>query len=152
MDELSSGNYKGESGGLYGDGMNEPPAAHRQAALKLADSIKPLNRLGFADPQGKVVLLSIGMSNTTQEFSTFKPLADADPEKSPSLVIVDGAQGGQAAIQWDNTDAPAWARAEDRLRTAGVTPEQVQVVWVKQALVGQGQYGEFPATCSAICR
>jgi len=143
--ELSSGSYKGESGGLYGDGQNEPPAAHRQAALKLAETIKPLNRFGFADPQGKVVLLSIGMSNTTQEFSTFKLLADADPEKSPALMIVDGAQGGQAAIQWDNTEAPAWVRADQRLRTAGVTPEQVQVVWIKQALVGQGQYGEFPA-------
>jgi hypothetical protein len=143
--DLSSGSYKGESGGLYGDGQNEPPAAHRQAALKLAEAIKPLNRLGFADPQGKVVLLSIGMSNTTQEFSAFKPLADADSEKSPALVIVDGAQGGQAAIQWDSTEAPAWARAEERLLTAGVTPEQVQVVWIKQALVGQGQYGEFPA-------
>ncbi len=143
--DLSSESYKGESGGLYGEGQNEPPAAHRQAALKLAAAIKPLNRLGFADPQGKAVLMSLGMSNTTQEFSAFKPLADADPEKSPALVIVDGAQGGQAAIQWDNDQAPAWARAEERLRAAGVTPEQVQVLWIKQALVAQGQYGEFPA-------
>ena len=50
-------------------------------------------------------MISIGMSNTTQEFATkgmqnFKLRADADPAKNPQLVIVDGAQGGQ--------DAPAW--------------------------------------------
>src|SRR5207244_5403520 len=31
-----------------------------------------------------------------------------------------------------------------RIKAAGVSPQQVQVVWIKQALIQQGQHGEFP--------
>jgi len=136
--------YKGEDGGLYGGGRNTPPEEHLKAALAEAAKIRPLDAQGNPAPDGKVVLLSIGMSNTTQEFSKFKDLADRDPAKSPQLVIVDGAQGGQDAARWSTNDARAWTVAEERLRAAGVTPRQVQAVWMKHARIGPAQYGEFP--------
>ncbi|PYV13465.1 MAG: hypothetical protein DMG07_14405 [Acidobacteria bacterium] len=74
-----TGKYKGESGGLYGNGRNEPPEAHRQAALREAARVGPLERDGKPSKDGQVVLVSIGMSNTTQEFSAFKAIADRDP-------------------------------------------------------------------------
>jgi hypothetical protein len=150
LTELGEGKYKGEIGGLYGNGMNDPPEAHLASALKATIQITPLNGEGKPDKTGKVVLLSIGMSNTTQEFSQFVQLAKGEPGKSPNLVIVDGAQGGQAAIQWADPKANArregtpWEVAEQRIKSAGVTPQQVQVVWIKQALIQQGQYGEYP--------
>ncbi|MGI8981855.1 MAG: hypothetical protein ACR2FY_21705 [Pirellulaceae bacterium] len=152
LTELGEEKYKGEIGGLYGNGMNEPPEAHLASAIKATMRITPLGNEGKPDKNGKVVLLSIGMSNTTQEFSRFVELAKSEPKKSPSLVIVDGAQGGQAAIQWADPKADArrpgggtpWDVAEQRMKSAGVTPEQVQVVWIKQALIQQGQYGEHP--------
>ena len=55
-------------------------------------------------------LVSISMSNATQEFSVFKQLADADPAKSPRVKVVDCAQGGQAMAQWATPDARPWAR------------------------------------------
>jgi hypothetical protein len=83
------------------------------------------------------VLLSIGMSNTTQEFSVFKSMADADPAKNPKLVIVDGAQGGMAANvitnPADSRMQQFWNTVESRLEQAGVSARQVQVAWVKQA-------------------
>lgn len=150
LTELGEGKYKGEIGGLYGNGMNEPPEAHLASAIKATMRITPLSSEGKPDKNGKVVLLSIGMSNTTQEFSQFVELAKAEQGKSPSLVIVDGAQGGQAAIQWSDLKANSrregtpWEVAEQRIKSAGVTPQQVQVVWIKQALIQQGQYGEHP--------
>ena len=150
LTELGEGKYKGEIGGLYGNGMNEPPEAHLASAIKATMRITPLSSEGKPDKNGKVVLLSIGMSNTTQEFSRFVELAKAEQGKSPSLVIVDGAQGGQAAIQWSDPKANGrregtpWEVAEKRIKSAGVTPQQVQVVWIKQALIQQGQYGEHP--------
>ena len=78
-------------------GATEPPADHKKAALAAAAKIVPLDADGKPAPDGKIVLLGIGMSNTTMEYSRFKQLADADADKSPRLVIVDGAQGGQAA-------------------------------------------------------
>jgi hypothetical protein len=152
LTDIGSTAYKGESGGLYGEGNNEPPAAHQAAALMEAARIRPLDAQGTPSAGGKSVLLSIGMSNTTQEFAVFKELADRDPQKSPSLVIVNGAQGSQAALEWTTRDSinhvlnkPVWGIADEHLAEAGVTPKQVQVVWIKQALIQEGQYGEFPA-------
>lgn len=128
--------YQGQDGGLYGGGSNEPPAAHRQAALAELARIQPLAVDGTPDLRGRVVFVSISMSNATQEFSTFKPLADAEPRRSPWLTVVDCAQGGQAMAEWAPPDAAPWAEAERRLARAGVTPQQVQVAWVKLANKG----------------
>ncbi|MBI5397555.1 MAG: hypothetical protein HZA91_19840 [Verrucomicrobia bacterium] len=144
LTELGAAKYKGEDGGLYGGGKNEPPPAHAAAAKKELAKIQPLDAEGKPSADGKVVLLSVGMSNTTQEFSRFKQLADADPEKSSKLVIVDGAQGGQAAAQWAaSSDSRVWQTADERMKTAGVSDKQVQVVWLKQANIRPTE--EFPA-------
>lgn len=133
--------YKEQDGGLYGAGKNTPPDAHRRAAeLELA-RIKPMDREGRPSDEGRIVLLSISMSNANQEFSTFKPLADADPTKSKRLTIVNGAQGGQAMAEWAPPDAAPWRQAEQRLATAGVSPQQVQVAWIK--LANKGPRGDL---------
>ena len=93
---------------------------------------------------GKIVPISMGMSNTTQEFSKFKELADADSAKSRRVVIVDCAQGGQDAARWNDAGLPAWQTALRRIQAAGVTPEQVQVMWMKHARIGPAQWGEYP--------
>ena len=145
LNDLGSDKYKGETGGLYGDGKNEPPARHLAAALREAAKIRPLDADGKPEEQGKIVLISIGMSNTTQEFSTFMRLAKADSAKSDSVVIVDGAQGGQAAEQWNGGNAGrVWGTLDNRLSFADASPRQVQVLWLKQALIQQGRFGDFP--------
>jgi hypothetical protein len=83
------------------------------------------------------------MSNTTQEFSRFIQISGVP--RGGTLVLVDGAQGGQAAIQWDTAESRPWGEVENRLKAAGVTAAQVQAVWIKQALIQQGQHGAFPA-------
>src|SRR4030095_2123247 len=116
-------------------GTDTPPELATVAAREPA-AIKPLDKDGRAADDGRIVLLSIGMSNTTQEFSTFKRLADADPRTSPALIIVDAAQGGRDAPAWSRAEAETWRVADERLASSNVTPQQVQVVWVKQAIAG----------------
>jgi len=143
--------YKGQNGGLYGDGKNEPPPEHLAAALRAAGEIRPLDAAGNPDPEGEIVLISSGMSNVTQEFQQFMRFADIDPVKSPQVVIVDGAQGGQEASDWaypekrHRKDRPnAWDVLQRRLQQAGVTSQQVQVLWLKQARRNPASLGEFP--------
>lgn len=138
LTELGAGFYQGKQGGLYPDGGNTCPAAHLESGVQIANSIGPLKLNGKSKKKkGSIVLLSIGMSNTTMEFSAFKAIADADPSKNPKLVIVDGAQGGMAANIIANPNDPKyqqfWQTVDDRLEQAGVSPRQVQIVWVKQA-------------------
>jgi hypothetical protein len=126
--------YKGEDGGLYGGGKNEPPQAHRKAALAECARIVPLDEDGRPSADGKVVLMSLGMSNTAGVWVTFKEMADRDPQKSPQVVIVNGAVGGAGAQSWAKgpTSGP-WLTFAQRIKEAKVSPKQVQVVWIKHA-------------------
>jgi hypothetical protein len=125
--------YKGEEGGLYGSGKNEPPEEHRRAASAALKDIRPLDSRGQPAENGIIGFVSISMSNATQEFSLFKRLADADPSKSRRVTIVDCAQGGQAMAEWVDPQAQAWKVADRRLTAAGVAPEQIQIAWIKLA-------------------
>src|SRR5215208_2512106 len=110
-DMTPSQRYRGFPGGLYPDG-NTPPSQHDSAGRARGRSVVPLDVDGRPGPGGKVVLLSIGMSNTTQEFCsqssdapcdpwTFAGRAAADPAVNHgTLVIVNGARGGQEANTW----------------------------------------------------
>jgi hypothetical protein len=145
LDQMTAkDNYKGEDGGLYGKGENSPPKEQMQAARNALAKVQPLDKDGKGAADGKIVLMSVGMSNTSNEFSVFKPLADKDPEKNPNVVVVNGAQGGMTARMWASPDSKVWKVAEDQLGKQDVTPKQVQVIWLKQAEAGPAQYGEFP--------
>ena len=136
LTELSAtDNYKGEDGGLYGGGSNEPPGSHLIAAKAASARITPLNSDGKPVSAGAIGFISISMSNATMEFSLFKQLADRDDRKSPRVVIVDCAQGGQAMAQWVDPNAGAWIEADRRLAAAALGAKQVQVAWIKLANV-----------------
>ena len=137
INDLAIGLYQGYQGGLYPGGINQPPSSHLSDGLTMAAQVVPLNATGAVDiVNGRIVLLSIGMSNTTQEFSTFKSMAETSSVKNLRLIIVDGAQGGQTAAMIANPSANFWTVVNQRLSTAGVTPQQVQIAWVKEADAG----------------
>jgi len=132
-DMTADDRYKGQDGGLYGKGANRPPDAHRRAAEAELAKVRSLDKDGKPAEDGRVVLISISMSNATQEFSEFKRIADVDPAKARRLIIVDCAQGGQAMAEWVPPDARPWTEAQRRISAAGVTPAQVQLGWIKLA-------------------
>jgi hypothetical protein len=152
---MGAAKYRGEEGGLYGDDENEPPAEQQKLAKEAISKIQPRDDDGRPSTDGKIVLLAIGMSNTTQEFSAFAQLANRDRRKKPAVVLVDGAQGGADAAAWvggrrRSPRGDPWRGAEARLTAAGATSAQVQAVWIKQALAGPARYGEFPGHVQAL--
>jgi hypothetical protein len=147
LTELGEKEYQGFRGGLYPDGKNRRPNDHERAGLALAKQVQPLDAAGKPSPQGKIVLLSIGMSNTSQASQGFeKHLAKAGGV-NPRFMFVNGAQGGMTAalIQnpGDGKGKVYWEVVDQRLQAAGVTRAQVQAVWIKQADAGPSQ--GFPA-------
>ncbi len=137
LTELGKREYKGFVGGLYSDGKNQRPEAHERVGVLLATQVRPLDGQGMVGEEGRIVLLSVGMSNTTQEFSALMRLAQGEKQKNPKLVIVDGAQGGMSAARIVDTDSASgsryWSTVDDRLKAANVTRAQVQVAWIKEA-------------------
>ncbi|HEV3146044.1 MAG TPA: hypothetical protein VGZ47_19310 [Gemmataceae bacterium] len=127
--------YKGEDGGLYGGGMNEPPKSHQALAEAALKKITPLDSQGKPSKDGKIVFIALGMSNTFGEFAMFKDLADRDPQKSADVLLVNCAIGGAGVSSWAKPSG-TWQKVADRLKEAGVTPAQVQVAWIKHAEPG----------------
>ena len=143
--------YKDFDGGLYGGGRNQPPEAHAKAAAAAAASIAPLDSEGKPSADGKIVLMSIGMSNTTQEFSRFKQIADVDPEKSTKLVIVDAAQAGKTPPQdqWRQQSRPVQQSCLGR----GGSPHQGGRRHAPAGAGGLGQAGvDRPGTTRRVPR
>jgi len=134
LKDLGAGAYKGFEGGLYPGGANAPSGTYLAEGIRTARAVVPRNLDGSPSPGGAIVLLSIGMSNTTQEFQAFMRVASADKSVSSRVRVVDGAQGGHDVERIKNPADPYWTRIDQRLAGAGVTARQVQVVWVKQAV------------------
>lgn len=150
LTEMGTSKYKGEDGGLYGGGRNEPPKSHLDAAMKESAKIRPLDKDGNPSREGKIGVLSVGMSNTTQEYSRFMDMANRDPQKSANVILVDGAQGGQTGTRWADPGAPLWQKVGERIKSAGLTAQQIQVAWMKQAEAGPARLGEFPQHARAL--
>ena len=88
------------------------------------------------------------MSNTTQEFQAFQKAAQADGRLNPVVKLVDGAQGGQTAAITARPSSNFWNVVETRLKLAGATAAQVQVVWLKQA--NAGPTAPFPTEAKTL--
>lgn len=136
IDMTALDSYHGEEGGLYGDGENALPGNHPHMikAYEATQEIQPRDNSGVVDPvNGRIGLISIGMSNARAEFGQFQE--NVGPEKSPAVVIVNGAQDGQVASEWANPgpDYDPWAFLANKIAAAGLSPAQVQVVWLKEA-------------------
>lgn len=153
LNDLGAGQYLGQAGGLYPNGSNLRPAAHLAAASQVAAQIIPRDSNGNSDPlNGRIVLLSIGMSNTAQEFvgggaGSFMARMQTDTSKNPKLDILNGALGGHTALAWTNPSDSAWTNLQQVLANANRDARQVQVVWMKHGdNINQSPSQSFPAS------
>jgi hypothetical protein len=132
--------YHGHRGGLYPGGANQPPRGYLKQGLATAKRVRP----GIEN----IALLSIGMSNTTQEFRAFMRLADTDTAVNPAVQLVDGAMTGWDARRIARPRAGYWAAVDRRLAAEGLSAREVQVVWLKAAISGEDR--KFPQDAKAL--
>jgi len=134
LTDLGSEEYLGFGGGLYPNGKNSPPSAYEQAGIALSATVQALDTGGEPSASGKIVMLCIGMSNASSEFSQFIPLVDADARKNPSLLMIDAALEGAAATLIAIPSNDYWKHVDCQLQRHEVSTAQVQVVWLKTVL------------------
>lgn len=133
LSDLGNNTYQGLKGGLYPNASNTMPQSHLDAGLQRARQIVPLDKTGNPSSMGKIVLVSVGMSNTLIETNGLISLAKSDPSLDSSLVIVNGAEGGEDARSIVTNPSPYWTYVDNQLANAGVTPQQVEAAWLKEA-------------------
>ncbi|MBM4108307.1 MAG: hypothetical protein FJ255_05770 [Phycisphaerae bacterium] len=146
--DMGASTYQGFDGGLYANGANLPPPAHLAAGVAIGRAIRPLDAAGLPSTDGRVVLVTIGMSNTRNESARLIPMYGSFDNRNPRVTVVNGAQGGQHAGIISNPSASYWSYVDQQLANAGLTREQVQVVWVKQAVAGPNL--AFPADAQQL--
>jgi hypothetical protein len=143
LTDLKDDRYHGYKGGLYPHGSNLMPTWYRRIGIHRAHHVRPLKKNGQPGAKGRIVLLSVGMSNALLEWGAFTGEAEDLADLAPKLSIVQGAEAGWAADAVADPDAAYWSDIDTTLGQAGLSPKQVQVVWLKEAM-GEDQR-TFPA-------
>lgn len=132
LTDLGPDYYHGMQGGLYPGGSNERPADHLAACIEKVSLIQPLNTYGDPDPNGRVVMMSIGASNPATEFQRFVNAAVVYEPVNNKLSFVNGCEGGIGIQKMNTLDEVYWTLALGALADSGFSPEQVQVIWIEQ--------------------
>jgi hypothetical protein len=158
LEDLGTGTYLSFEGGLYEDGTNTIPSDHLADGIKFASSIQPRDTNGNPSPSGKFVLVSIGMSNASDEFNAFKLQAKKNPSvNTTTQVIANGAAGSMQACAWVQPyGSPPCASVSlpnqyDRIRdnvlaAVGLTEAQVEVLWLEDCNRDPGP-NHYPPLC-----
>lgn len=107
--DMMEGTYHGLPGGLLDNG---------------APTVTPAD--------GRIVIIAISMSNGNLEFARFMELYGGHPDVAPEIGLVNCARGGNALERWLELQI-LWDDCRDRILAAGFTPDQVRVVWAKDA-------------------
>ena len=137
INDLGTSYFRGYQGGLYQDGANSRPYSHNAAGTTIAKQIVPLDTNGFYNPtSGRIVFLSIGMSNTNLEFGSLMSLVSSSTDVNPKMRLVNGAQGGFHINLLIDSNNIYWTNVMNILTAAGYSAKQVQAVWYKN--VDQG--------------
>jgi Putative Ig domain len=141
LTDLGTGQYMGQEGGLYPGGSNVRPPVHETAGGTIASRIQPLNREGKPDPDGRYVLLGLGMSETQDDFDQFLIDAKADPSTNNHLVFANGAQDATVAADWANPTAAQWTTVLNYILPQNeVTAQQVVAAWAKDVDEPSGSF------------
>ena len=139
IDMLATDYYPGPdhadkvNGGLYGNGNNIPPESHWQRAKAANAAILPRAADGKPAADGKIGLISLGMSNTSSEFDMFQEQLQNSTLMDPAVTVVNGAQAAMTAYWWayPSSSRDPWIRFNQQIQDAGLTAAQIQVIWMK---------------------
>ncbi len=133
ISDLGTNLFNGMQGGLYGNGQNTTPQNHLIAGIQIASEIKPLNTQGNYASNGKIGFISMGMSNANIFFAGLRDSAIAFPFLNSKLTMINGATGGFDIDAMLDTTGQYWTTLNQKLTFAGITNNQVQVIWFMQA-------------------
>ena len=125
----------------------ERTRAHQRSirvVLRSRKAFSPWTRMAMSiTVNGKIGLMSVGMSALFDTWLTFTTDVQADPTVNPRLVLVAGAQPRAYAKNFASANDGFWNPIfQNFLPEAGITAAQVQVVYIKD--IDPTPAGTFP--------
>jgi len=150
INDLGTNTYQGSQAGLYPNGLNTRPASFDAAGVAIAQSIVPLDASGNPDPvNGKIGLMSLGMSALFDTWLTFTTDFYGDPTVNRNVVLVPGAQPRAYAANFANVNDGFWNPIyQNFLPEWGITASQVQIIYFKD--IDPNPKGTFPADMAKL--
>ncbi len=146
LDDLGQGTYQGYEGGLYPGGTNTPPSSYLSLGLAASSQVQPLAANGAPSPSGRIVLMSVGMSNAYLEFASLIDDTSTDEVQAgdlevggtltsnPQVELVNGATPKWDAPKIIDNESSYLGILKSDLADSGVTGDQVQAVWLYDAI------------------
>jgi hypothetical protein len=126
--------YRGVDFGLYPEKRTTPPDDHLAIGLERATTrIRPLDGNGKPSANGRIILMALGMSNTSSEFARFVADTRANRAINRQLTILNASLSGSDAARWTSRESFPWKNAVSLASAGNLSPNQVQVIWIKQA-------------------
>jgi len=132
IDELGTGMFMGHQGGLYPNGSNDMPAAFYADAVEMAKSVQPLDKSGKPSADGKIGLIGLGASTVAMFGNGLETQVPSTPGVNEELVFVNCGIGGQDLSDIMDPAAKFWGAIDARVKEAGLSLEQVQVLWFQE--------------------
>ncbi len=147
LDQLGPGtSYQGFSGGLYGNGANQPSPGLRDAANVAAGQVVPRGIYGAPSSSGKVGVIAIGQSTTKQWFPYFQRLSAG--RLPGQVVLVNAGQDSVVAQSWASSPQP-WSVADSLVAASRLSRFQVQVAIIDSARIRSWNDGNLPSQVNA---
>ncbi len=138
--DLGQATYQGFVGGLYPNGVNFVPPAHKAAGAAIAAAIQPIN--------GKVVLAGVGFSVSNLIFEQMQAQLAANPNVNPALTTINLCKAGIDAADVADPSHGYWIHyVPTQLANAGLGAGDVQAIWL---LSGQQLQGTFPTIAQQL--
>ena len=149
--------------GLLYENSNTPPSDHDTAGIAAAANVVPRDVNGVPDSNGKIVAITMGMSNWTIEMcktggSDWTTICDPETfiaratgnagVNASNLVLVNCATGMQTAYKWaDDTFGNYSECLNSNLAPRGLSEQQVQVaIWLNADSTPQISMSSSPGT------
>ena len=138
--------YQGMDTGLYPDGKNEMPEAHRKAGEQIAATIGPLDAQGKPGAQqGRILALVLGHSNCVMYFEALQAeLRKNAAELHPRFELLNAAVGGQQLPEIRQLQGKVWDKATGLLSRPGYSAQQVQILFLHTTYHGWKNTNQMP--------
>ena len=143
--DLGKGKFMGFAGGKYPDGKNAIPLDHFLTGMQLSSEIKPLNKSGEPDENGKTGFMILGFSTAAMTARTFISICKTE-QINPEIEFVIGAQGGRDINSMTDQYSDYWTNIDTALEEKNITAKQIQIIWISTGDIRSYQL-QFPEQC-----